>query len=282
MESLPSPSFHILAGRRGPLLVTMAALTLLAPQPASGQGMGLNSYRQGIHDKEIGAFSGDKPGHFGWAWGELYYDGTYHSDLLVTNDCETPRPVEAWVGSGISPYLSIAEVTIVPPKTVDFKVPATITTPPEPQIIVPPGGYSFDATPWVDIGARPLNRIVLKHKADEKCRSKDKIYDVSGHIHVDPDPPDPDQDTDACTAIWNSGNPLPGYDLEQCAERFRELLRHYRNSMLKPFMEENPDAWAWFPSDETIEAMSAEELLDAKKEAALQRAEAAAAEALSG
>ena len=85
----------------------------------------------------------------GWAWGELMYDRTYKSNLEVTNDCPDPRPVETIVGSGISPYLSIAEVTLVPGKTTAFKIPITITTPPVPNIIVPPGGGAFDWTPWV-------------------------------------------------------------------------------------------------------------------------------------
>jgi hypothetical protein len=254
----------------GGLALGIAAFATFSA-PLYGQGMGLNSYRQGIHDSEIKIFS-DRPEYMGWAWGELYYGRTYESDLLVTNDCETARPMEAWVGSGISPYVSIAEVTSVPPKTTNFKIPITITTPPEPNIVVPPGGYSFDATPWVDVGARPLARIVLKHKADEHCRSKDKAYDVTGHIHVDPDPPGPDQDTDACTAIWNSGNPLPGYDLDQCTERFRELLGHYLDTVLQPYVDADPAAWDWFPSPEEIAGMSAESALEAKKQAAEKRA----------
>ena len=98
------------------------------------------------------------------------------------------------------------------------------------------------------------------------------MYDVSGHIHVDPNPGSPDQETDFCTAIWNSGNPLPGYDLEECAQRFRELLLHYLDTVLQPYVDADPDAWDWLPSPEEITGMSAEAALEAKKRAAEQRA----------
>ena len=240
----------------------------LAPCAAFAQGMNYSPYKQSQMDRAV-----DHRGiGIGWAWGELLYDRTYKSNLEVTNDCETPRPMEAYVGSGIAPYLSIAEVTMVPAKTAAFPIPITITTPQVPNIVVPPGGGSFDWTPWVDIGARPAARIVLHHDADARCRSEDKMYAVSGHIHVDPNPGSPDQETDFCTAIWNSGNPLPGYDLDECTERFCELLQHYLDTVLRPYVDADPAAWDWFPTAEEIASLSAEEALDAKKQAAEQRA----------
>ena len=122
------------------------------------------------------------------------------------------------------------------------------------------------------LDGRPAARIVLHHDADARCRSEDKMYAVSGHIHVDPNPGSPDQETDFCTAIWNSGNPLPGYDLDECTERFRELLQHYLDTVLRPYVDADPAAWDWFPTAEEIASLSAEEALDAKKQAAEQRA----------
>lgn len=252
-----------------PRLASALALTLLlAPCAASAQGMDYSPWKQQLMDRAVA----NRGIGIGWAWGELLYDRTYKSDLEVTNDCETARPMEALVGSGIAPYLSIAELTMVPPKTKAFKIPITITTPPVPNIVVPPGGGSFDWTPWVDIGARPAARIVLQHRADPMCRSEDKMYAVSGHIHVDPNPGSSNQETDFCTAIWNSGNPLPGYDLDQCTDRFRELLQHYLDTVLRPYVDAEPGAWDWFPTAEEIAALSAADALEMKKQAAQQRA----------
>lgn len=254
--------------RRQVLASVLTLSSLLVPCATSGQGMNYSPFKQEQMDRAV-AHRGIG---IGWAWGELLYDRTYKSNLEVTNDCETARPMEAYVGSGIAPYLSVAELTMVPPKTQAFKIPITITTPPVPNIIVPPGGGSFDWTPWVDVGARPAARIVLHHDADQHCRSEDKMYDVSGHIHVDPNPGSPDQETDFCTAIWNSGNPLPGYDLDKCTERFRELLAHYLDTVLRPYIDANPESWDWFPTADEIAALSAEEALEMKQQAAEQRA----------
>lgn len=272
-------AFSGLRRARTGVLRTSLALSLASiPGLAHAQGMNYGTFKQSQIDQTL-SHSGIG---LGWAWGELWYDRTYKSDLKVTNDCPTDRPVEAIVGSGISPYLSIAEVTIVPAKTVDYKIPITITTPPIPDIIVPPGGGSFDWTPWVDIAARPAARIHLHHNADAKCQSKDKLYDVSGHIHPDPNPADPNQETDFCSAIWNSGNPLPGYDLEKCTDRFRELLQHYLDTVLQSYVDADPEAWDWFPSAAEIAGMSAEQALEAKKQAAEQRAMESLREAASG
>lgn len=278
---MPMQRIPRLAGpgrRRGPMRGSVLALIFLTPCTVLAQGMNYSTFKQEQMDRALA----HRGYGLGWAWGELLYDRAYKSTLEVTNDCETPRPMEALVGSGIAPYLSIAEVTMVPAKTTAFPIPITITTPPVPNIVVPPGGGSFDWTPWVDIGARPAARIVLHHNADQECRSEDKMYDVSGHIHVDPNPGSTDQETDFCTAIWNSGNPLPGYDLDQCTERFRELLQHYLDTVLRPYVDADPGAWDWFPSADEIAALSAEEALETKKQAAEQRAMQARPEAAAG
>ncbi len=265
------PSFRLAAVCSAALLWWL----LLSPRPAASQGMGLNRTEQETHDKQVETVGPERPDKFDWPWGELFYDRTYTSDLLVTNDCSQPRPVYAWVGSGIAPYLTIAKVTTVPARTKDFRVPITITTPPPPAIVGPPP--PLPAGIFVDIAERPLSRLRLEHRADQTCRAPDKIYDVTGHIHYDPDPAGTGPETDACGAIWNSGVPLPGYDLEQCRDRFHELLAHYRDTILAPAMEADPAAWAWFPSDDAIGGMTARETLDAKLRAQRQRAGQAAA-----
>lgn len=226
-----------------------------------------------------------------WEWGELYYERSYATRLVVTNDCKSSEVVTISVNN--LPYLEIPERVMVPAES-EREVEATIVTPPEPTIIL----TGFEEIPeegfFVDI-AELNGTVVLWHPWNpegEGCMPKRETYSVSGHIHFElpsrgSDGPRQIASPDPCEVWWNTGSRPPNLargesglrergpgasaesapDPDDCTEKMRVMAVHYRERILQSYAKEAPDDWAWLPSRSEIDAMSVGELLEMKARA---------------
>jgi hypothetical protein len=66
----------------------------------------------------------------------------------------------------------------------------------------------------------------------------------------------PANDPGLCGTYWSGGSP-PAMD---CRDEFEDLAIRYRQRLLDPLAEADPEQWSWLPTDEEIGAMSEDEL----------------------
>ncbi len=227
-----------------------------------------------------------------WDWGEMYFDGTYATALIITNDCDSDEQVSLFIND--LPYLKMQKKVTVPAKST-FIVKGTITTPPEPPppliagTMTPPPSWGWVPPP--DIPPQPFpppppqwhqpnfakvdGNVVAWHPWTGSCQPRRTVYQASGHIHFRP--PDPDTDAgpssiakaDVCEVYWLLGERPAQLDLEDrdCTRKIRELALRFLRKILDYHIRNAPDDWLWLPGSSLISEMSIEELLAMKTRA---------------
>jgi hypothetical protein len=215
-------------------------------------------HRRADGTPNITVLSGD------WDWGELEYDRTYQTALVVINECDWPQDVTIEVDN--LAYLSINRRARIPADS-ETPVPATIRTPPAPSAPIvsgtqplPAGGLFLDIS-----GAEVRVWHPWSVASGQACLPKRVTYSVSGHIHFPPDAggggsgPSRTASPHPCTVYWNTGEE-PANLAQDCTEELRVLALHYRERVLQAHASADPAAWEWLPGRSAIGAMTIEEL----------------------
>ncbi len=222
-----------------------------------------------------------------WDWGEMYFDGTYATALLITNDCDSDEKVTLFINN--LPYLEMKKKVTVPAKSM-LTVKGTITTPPEPAPPFVALGQPPPAWGWVkppDIPPQPYpppppqwhqpnfakidGNVVAWHPWTGNCQPKRTVYKAGGHIHFRPPDPGPSNiaKPDVCEVYWLIGERPAQLDLEDsdCTRKIRELALHFLQKILDYHIRNAPDMWSWLPGPGRISEMTIDQLLAMKARA---------------
>jgi hypothetical protein len=210
-------------------------------------------HRRADGTPNITVLSGD------WDWGELEYDRTYQTSLVVVNECDWQQEVTIEVDN--LPYLSINRRARIPADS-ETPIPATIRTPAAPSAPIISGTQPFHAGGlFLDIHDGAVRVWHPWSVASGKaCQPKRVAWTVTGHIHFPPDGgggasgPSRIASPHPCTVYWNTGE-RPANAEEDCTEKIRVLALHYRERVLQVHAGTNPAAWEWLPGRPEIQGM---------------------------
>jgi hypothetical protein len=103
------------------------------------------------------------------------------------------------------------------------------------------------------------------------CKKGVKIIEVTGHFHWPVLAPPPTPDALDCGEFWRQGRMPPPNLRDICEDPMRGFASLYVSFELMPYVEADPEAWAWLPTPEAILGMSLEDLIAMKKRAEEQR-----------
>jgi len=227
-----------------------------------------------------------------WDWGELYYDGSYATELVIKNACKSEQTVSIFPRVA---YLDIPYTVTVPGES-EVSLQATVVTPPAPPPPLLTGQPDEPVWGWVKPPPIPpfqplaVDRyefhqpnfltvegsVVAWHPWTRDCNPKRSTWTVAGHIHFRPPPPSADEggggpeeiaSEDPCAVYWRLGErpaQLKNDAAESCTAVMRGLAIDYRERILAPHVERSPDAWRWLPGLEEIQSMTVLELLALK------------------
>ena len=221
----------------------------------------------------------------GWDWGELFFENSYQSKLTVTNGCKGTQTVSIFINN--LPYLSMPNSLTIPGNS-QIDVELTIDTPPQPPpplltgapgqptswgwVQPPPpqpfGAPRFHQPNFVDV----QGEVIIWHPWNGNCFPKRETYNATGHIHFKPPGPPPSgpeklATPSVCQVYWNIGVPPAQLDDKDCTEEFRKLATQYREKILGPYVDREPEKWNWLPDASDIRNMSESELLAMKARA---------------
>ncbi|MGV6827126.1 MAG: hypothetical protein ACWA5Q_09125 [bacterium] len=223
-----------------------------------------------------------------WHWGELFFEQTYPTELIVTNNCKDTQQVQIFLYE--LPYLNMPRTLRIPGGG-KVRVPVQIVTPQEPgppmpapgSNVLPPANWGWVPPPPPQPGVvaqfhQPFyedvsGELVIWHPWSDRCEPKRETFKTTGHIHFLP--PRDEQDTgpqriakpDVCEVYWNLGKPPPDLGDKDCTEEIRKLASHFVSKLLAPWVDQSPDKWRWLPHSSAIQNMSIKQLLAMKARA---------------